>query len=80
MFGYNGIRIANPELRDASILTRTQPVKIGEPSKTNISRTVRVDAITPAADGVVMVTSPILPAKHFRSGRQARISTSISAI
>ena len=33
-----------------------QPVKIGEPSKTNITRTVTVDAITPAADGVVRVT------------------------
>ena len=47
---------ANPELRDASILLRRQPVKVGEPSKTNISRTVRVEAITPAADGVVTVT------------------------
>ncbi|OQQ30408.1 cytochrome [Prescottella equi] len=46
----------NPERADPSILDERQPVKIGEPSKTNISRTVTVDAVTPVADGVVRVT------------------------
>ncbi len=38
----------NPERADPSILDARQPVKIGEPSKTNISRTVTVDAVTPS--------------------------------
>jgi len=45
----------NPERSDPSILDDRRPVKIGEPSKTNISRTVSVDALTTAADGVLRV-------------------------
>ena len=46
----------NPERRDPALLGRRHPVTIGEPSKAAVSRTVTVDAITPAAEGVVRVT------------------------
>lgn len=44
----------NPENAEPAVLDSRRPVTIGEPSK--VSRTVTVDAITPAADGVVRLT------------------------
>lgn len=43
----------NPERRDAALLAVRQPVRIGEPSTHTITRTVVVERVTPAADGVV---------------------------
>ncbi|GAA2381084.1 cytochrome P450/oxidoreductase [Nonomuraea africana] len=47
---------ANPERADPEVLRARHPVRIGEPSKRAISRTVTVREITRAADGVVRVT------------------------
>ncbi|HEX5510819.1 MAG TPA: cytochrome P450, partial [Actinomycetales bacterium] len=46
----------NPERLDPSILGVTQPVRIGEPSKKNISRTMVVREVTQEAEGVVRLT------------------------
>ncbi|CAN5524062.1 cytochrome P450/oxidoreductase [soil metagenome] len=43
----------NPERHDATRLQPQTPVRIGEPSKHAITRTVRVEQVTPAADGIV---------------------------
>src|SRR5574340_227291 len=46
----------NPERTDPGVLQSRQPVKIGEPSTRNIARSVTVQHIEPAADGVVTWT------------------------
>ncbi|BDB27197.1 cytochrome P450 [Cupriavidus sp. P-10] len=43
----------NPERRDPALLLQRQPVRIGEPSAHTSARTVVVESIAPAADGVV---------------------------
>jgi cytochrome P450/ferredoxin-NADP reductase len=43
----------NPERRDAALLQRQVPVRIGEPSKHAISRQMVVRSVTPVAEGVV---------------------------
>lgn len=43
----------NPERRAPALLGVHQPVRIGEPSAHTIARTVVVERVTPAADGVV---------------------------
>ncbi|GAA5234235.1 cytochrome P450 [Verticiella sediminum] len=43
----------NPERRDPALLAATSPVRIGEPSRHAITRSVRVESATRAADGVV---------------------------
>ncbi|MGH6782029.1 MAG: cytochrome P450, partial [Sphingomonadaceae bacterium] len=43
----------NPERRDPALLDVHQPVRIGEPSAHTIARTVVVECVAPAADGVV---------------------------
>ncbi|TKG72925.1 cytochrome P450/oxidoreductase [Prauserella endophytica] len=47
---------ANPERSDRSVLRRHRPVRIGEPSTRAITRTVTVESVEPAADGVVTLT------------------------
>ncbi|MGW0890875.1 cytochrome P450 [Saccharopolyspora sp. NPDC002578] len=47
---------ANPERRDLGLLGREHPVRIGEPVRRALARTVTVDAVEPVADGVVSVT------------------------
>lgn len=45
----------NPELSDPKLLARHQPVRIGEPARQSISRTVVVQAITPVASDVLKI-------------------------
>lgn len=45
----------NPERRNPALLDVRQPVRIGEPSTHTITRTVVVERVTPAADGVVQL-------------------------
>ncbi|GLY65311.1 cytochrome P450/oxidoreductase [Amycolatopsis taiwanensis] len=46
---------ANPERANPELLRTTRPVRIGEPSKRSITRTVVVESVTRAATGVVRV-------------------------
>nr|AGG38124.1 cytochrome P450 [Achromobacter xylosoxidans] len=46
---------ANPERRDPSLLARSQPVRIGEPSTHAISRKLVVTSVAAAADGVARI-------------------------
>ena len=43
----------NPERKNAALLDAQLPVRIGEPSKHAITRPVRVESVTPVAEGVV---------------------------
>ncbi len=43
----------NPERSSPAVLERTSPVRIGEPSKRDIARTMQVERVAPAADGIV---------------------------
>ncbi len=47
---------ANPERRDPGLLNRPHPVRIGEPLRRAITRTVTVEAVEPVAENVVSVT------------------------
>ncbi|PXY27739.1 cytochrome P450/oxidoreductase [Prauserella muralis] len=47
---------ANPERADPAVLRRLTPVRIGEPSARAITRTVTVQSVEPAADGIVTLT------------------------
>ncbi|WP_454674128.1 cytochrome P450 [Achromobacter pestifer] len=46
----------NPERRVASLLEQQQPVRIGEPSAHASARTLAVERVEPAANGIVMLT------------------------
>ena len=43
----------NPERTAPAVLEKTSPVRIGEPSKRDIARTMQVERVAPAADGIV---------------------------
>ena len=43
----------NPERTAPAVLEKTSPVRIGEPSKRDIARTMQVERVVPAADGIV---------------------------
>lgn len=43
----------NPERRDASVLSGFNPVKIGQPSRQTITRTITIEAVEKAADNVL---------------------------
>jgi cytochrome P450/ferredoxin-NADP reductase len=43
----------NPERATPSLLAQQSPVRIGEPSKRDIARPVRVESVTPVAEGIV---------------------------
>ncbi|SMG50218.1 Cytochrome P450 [Rhodococcus rhodochrous J3] len=46
----------NPERTDPTVLSRQQPVKIGEPSKNTIARTMAVSGLERVADDILLIT------------------------
>ncbi len=72
----------NPERLDASLRERVLPVRIGEPSKQAISRSLRVERIEPVADAVVrlrLVATDGRPLPRWTAGSHIDVECGSSA-
>jgi hypothetical protein len=49
----------NPERRQPALLQQQAPLRIGEPSKHAITRPVRVESVTPVAEGIVKLPAGV---------------------